>query len=225
MRLEVNIPEDLSEIKLKDYQRFVRTCKDSNDEMFVSQKMIEIFCGVPLLSVLKMQLSDVEYITTHINKLFTLQPALTRRFTLAGLDFGFIPNLEKISLAEYVDLDSYIADFDTMNKAMAVLYRPVTEKRKDTYLIEEYNGSEAYSLVMEHVTMDIVIGAQVFFWNLGNELLKAIPSYLEKQASKMSTRKAINSGPSGDGINQSIRSLRETLQELILLQKRDYLKP
>jgi hypothetical protein len=225
MRLEVNVPEDLGEIKLKDYQKFVKTCKDSNDEMFVKQKMIEIFCGVPLLSVLKMQFSDVEDITNHINNLFTAQPSLTRRFKLANLDFGFIPNLDKITVAEYVDLDTYIADFDTMHKAMAVLYRPVTDQRKDTYAIEEYNGSDAYSLIMEHATMDVVIGAQVFFWNLGNELLKAIPTYLEKQVDKMSTQKATNSGANGDGINQSIHLLKETLQELMPLHKRDYLKP
>jgi len=225
MKIEVNIPESLKEIKLRDYQKFVRTCKDSNDELFIQQKMIEIFCGVPLLSVLKMKLSDVEDITNHLNNLFTKQPNLTRKFDIAGLEFGFIPNLEKITFAEYIDLDTYIADFDNMHKAMAVLYRPIVDKRKDTYSIEEYTGSDAYSEIMEHVSMEVVIGARVFFWNLSNELLTAIPTYLEKEVSKMNTRKATNSGANGDGINQSIHLLKETLQDLTKLQRLDYLKP
>lgn len=224
MKIEVNIPESLKEIKLRDYQKFVRTCKDSNDELFIQQKMIEIFCGVPLLSVLKMKLSDVEDITNHLNNLFTKQPNLIRKFDIAGLEFGFIPNLEKITFAEYIDLDTYIADFDNMHKAMAVLYRPIVDKRKDTYSIEEYTGSDAYSLIMEHVSMEVVIGARVFFWNLSNELLTAIPTYLEKEVSKMNTRKATNSGANGDGINQSIHLLKETLQDLTKLQRLDYLK-
>lgn len=225
MKIEVNIPESLKEIKLRDYQKFVRTCKDSNDELFIQQKMIEIFCGVPLLSVLKMKLSDVEDITNHLNNLFTKQPNLTRKFDIVGLEFGFIPNLEKITFAEYIDLDTYIADFDNMHKAMAVLYRPIVDKRKDTYSIEEYTGSDAYSEIMEHASMEVVIGARVFFWNLSNELLTAIPTYLEKEVSKMSTRKATNLGVNGDGINQSIHSLKETLQDLMKLQRLDYLKP
>ena len=225
MKIEVNIPESLKEIKLRDYQKFVRTCKDSNDELFIQQKMIEIFCGVPLLSVLKMKLSDVEDITNHLNNLFTKQPNLTRKFDIAGLEFGFIPNLEKITFAEYIDLDTYIADFDNMHKAMAVLYRPIVDKRKDTYSIEEYTGSDAYSEIMEHASMEVVIGARVFFWNLSNELLTSIPTYLEKEVSKMSTRKATNLGVNGDGINQSIHLLKETLQDLTKLQRLDYLKP
>ena len=225
MKIEVNIPESLKEIKLRDYQKFVRTCKDSNDELFIQQKMIEIFCGVPLLSVLKMKLSDVEDITNHLNNLFTKQPNLTRKFDIAGLEFGFIPNLDKITFAEYIDLDTYIADFDNMHKAMAVLYRPIVDKRKDTYSIEEYTGSDAYSEIMEHVSMEVVIGARVFFWNLSNELLTAIPTYLEKEVSKMNTRKATNLGANGDGINQSIHLLKETLQDLTKLQRLDYLKP
>jgi hypothetical protein len=224
MKIEVNIPESLKEIKLRDYQKFVRTCKDSNDELFIQQKMIEIFCGVPLLSVLKMKLSDVEDITNHLNNLFTKQPNLTRKFDITGLEFGFIPNLEKITFAEYIDLDTYIADFDNMHKAMAVLYRPIVDKRKDTYSIEEYTGSDAYSEIMEHVSMEVVIGARVFFWNLSNELLTAIPTYLEKEVSKMNTRKATNLGANGDGINQSIHLLKETLQDLTKLQRLDYLK-
>ena len=225
MKIEVNIPESLKEIKLRDYQKFVRTCKDSNDELFIQQKMIEIFCGVPLLSVLKMKLSNVEDITNHLNNLFTKQPNLTRKFDIAGLEFGFISNLEKITFAEYIDLDTYIADFDNMHKAMAVLYRPIVDKRKDTYSIEEYTGSDAYSEIMEHASMEVVIGARVFFWNLSNELLTSIPTYLEKEVSKMSTRKATNLGVNGDGINQSIHLLKETLQDLTKLQRLDYLKP
>ena len=46
------------------------------------------------------------------------------------VEFGFIPKLDNISLGEFVDLDSYMSDWDNMHKAMAVLYRPVTFRKK-----------------------------------------------------------------------------------------------
>jgi len=57
----------------------------------------------------------------------------------------FIPNLDDITNGEYVDLDTYIPDWDEMHKAMAVLFRPVIQNLKDKYIIEDYKGSAKYS--------------------------------------------------------------------------------
>ena len=69
-----------------------------------------------------------------------------------------------------------------MHKAMAVLFRPIKQKQRDKYLIEDYEGSHKYSESMKEMPLDVVMGAMVFFYNLTNVLLKSIPSYLEKEA-------------------------------------------
>jgi hypothetical protein len=45
MELKVIVPTSLSEITLDQYQRFARL---EGDEEFLTHKMLEIFCGVPL---------------------------------------------------------------------------------------------------------------------------------------------------------------------------------
>jgi hypothetical protein len=45
MELKVVVPTSLSEITLDQYQRFARL---EGDEEFLTHKMLEIFCGVPL---------------------------------------------------------------------------------------------------------------------------------------------------------------------------------
>ena len=45
MELKVTVPTDLSEITVDQYQRFARL---EGDEEFLTHKMLEIFCGVPL---------------------------------------------------------------------------------------------------------------------------------------------------------------------------------
>ena len=49
MKLELVIPTSLSEIPLMHYQKYmvVASNKDNSD-LFISQKMIEIFCGIEL---------------------------------------------------------------------------------------------------------------------------------------------------------------------------------
>ena len=48
MKLDLLLPTSLSEIPLSRYQQFVKTKEASNDDEFIAQKMIQIFCGIDL---------------------------------------------------------------------------------------------------------------------------------------------------------------------------------
>ena len=224
MKYEIEVPSDLSEISLDRYQKYLKTLKNSDDVEFVSQKMIEIFCGVELKSVVKMKASTVVELVQHFNKLFSEKPKFKHRFKLNDVEFGFITDLENISWGEYIDIEANIIDFDTMHQAMAVMYRPIVKQSKDKYEIEPYNGDLTYAEVMKYAPLDVVLPASVFFWNLGNELLNNILTSLEQKKNKTRIVKAFNLANDGVGINQSINSLKETLQSLTQLQNRDYLR-
>ena len=227
MKLELVIPTSLNEIPLMHYQKFmvVASNKDNSD-MFISQKMIEIFCGIELKQVVNIKLNDIIDLTTHFNKLFKDKLELKKTFEIQGVKFGFINELEDISFGEYIDLESNIIDVQSFHKAMAVMYRPITSQKGDKYTIEKYNGTSNYADLMKYAPLDVVLPASVFFWGLGKELLTATLSYLEKQMTKKSKTilaKQLNLENNGDGINQYINSLKETLQSLNELQARDFL--
>lgn len=211
MDVEIIIPEGLNEITLDQYQRFVSL--KSEDEMFIAQKAIEIFCNVPLIIVNNMPYKEVARISKRIFGYFEKKHSLKRKTRINGKEFGFIPNLEDITFGEYVDLDGTVADWETMHNAMAVLYRPITEEKKELYRIEEYESSHKYKDTMKQVTMDIVFGALVFFWTLGTELSIAMVDSLEKEQQKDTVAEP-TSHESGDGTLASMRSLKETLQSL-----------
>lgn len=211
MDVEIIIPEGLNEITLDQYQRFVSL--KSEDEMFIAQKAIEIFCNVPLIIVNNMPYREVARISKRIFGYFEKKHSLKRKTRINGKEFGFIPNLEDITFGEYVDLDGTVADWETMHNAMAVLYRPITEEKKELYRIEEYESSHKYKDTMKQVTMDVVFGALVFFWTLGTELSIAMVDSLEKEQQKDTVAEP-TSHESGDGTLASMRSLKETLQSL-----------
>jgi len=224
MQVEIEIPSNLSEISLDRYQKYMLTLNNSDDKEFVFQKMIEIFCGLELKEVVKMKASTVIELVQHFNKLFSEKPKFKHRFKLNDVEFGFITDLENISWGEYIDIEANIIDFDTMHQAMAVMYRPIVKQSKDKYEIEPYNGDLTYAEVMKYAPLDVVLPASVFFWNLGNELLNNILTSLEQKKNKTRIVKAFNLANDGVGINQSINSLKETLQSLTQLQNRDYLR-
>ena len=221
MKLEINVPSSLSEIPLKHYQEFLKVQVDSNDEEFVAQKMIEIFCGIPLKDVVKMKLTSLNELIAHFSKLFAEKPVFQRTFKISAeegqIEFGFIPELEEISFGEYVDLESHLQKWETYHKAMAVMYRPIVKTRKDKYDILPYEPNKDFQELMRFAPLDVVIASSLFFWTLGNELVQATLSYLEKEMKKNKTlattfQKQLNLQSDGDGINQFMHSLKETLQ-------------
>jgi hypothetical protein len=227
MKLELLIPTSLDEIPLKAYQDFRKTVEGSNDEIFISEKMVSLFCGIELKDVVKIKATDLSDMVEHFNRLFAVKSKFKHRFKIGDIEFGFIPNLENISWGEYIDAEKYLGSWENMHKAMAVLYRPITKTKGDQYEIMEYTGTSEFSEIMKFTPVSIALGASVFFWTLGLELLEALADYLEKETKKMSkttTANSLNLESNGDGISQSMQQLKETFLNLTESQSSHLLK-
>ena len=110
MKITVNIPEKLSDITLEQYQRFLKVAEAENvDDVFLMQKMIQIFCGVKLTDVFYFKIQDVKNVINEINQVLLEEPKFQQRFSFEGVDYGFIPNLDDISFGEYIDLDENLS--------------------------------------------------------------------------------------------------------------------
>jgi len=219
MKLEINVPTTLNEIPLKSYQEFLKVQEGSNDEEFIAQKMIQIFCGIELKDIVKMKLTSLNELIVHFKNLFEQKPKFQPTFKIGSQEFGFITNLEDISFGEYVDLENNLLKWENYHKAMAVMYRPIKMKFKDKYEIVDYTPIAEMHELMKFTPVDIAISSSIFFWNLGSELLTATLTYLERQIktnrkTQTSLANKLNLENSGVGINQFMQSLRETLQDL-----------
>ena len=211
MKVEILVPDSLKEISLEQYQKYLNIQANNEDETFLAVKMIEIFCGIRGDLIMKMKASSIREITNILAEMFEQKPPLVKQFTMKGVEYGFIPKLEDMSFGEYVDLDTYIGDYENMHKAMAVLYRPITQKYNDKYLIEEYEGEDTE--IMKDMPMDAVLSSIIFFYNLGMDLSKAMLNSLQDQERKDLVQQ-LTLGKSGDGINQFSDSLKEILEDL-----------
>jgi len=215
MKVKITIPSSLNDITLQQYKRYLKIQEKVKDERFLNAKMIEIFCNVDLKSVMHLKLNDSEEIVSIITELFNSKPKLVKRFKLNGVEYGFQPQLDELTLGEYIDLDTFIGDWENMEKAMNVLYRPVLVSVKDKYSIDEYKvGTEAGIINMP---MDAVMSSIFFLWNLGLDLSKNMTSYLQDNQSE-TLMQFLNSQKNGVGINQFTASLSGILDGLKISQ-------
>ena len=222
MRATITIPDNLNEITLKQYKRFLEVTKDLEGE-FYKQRFVEILCGIPFGKVKLMKQIDINSIVKDVTAMLDSDAAFTNVFSIQTQELGFIPELEAMTSGEYADLTTYIADWSTMHKAMAVLYRPVIRKDKDNYSIMEYNGTELTADLMDFMPLGVVMGAMFFFYTLTNDLLSAIQLSMEeelKEVKKELTASQSNSERSGGGISTFIHSQMESLKGLTKRQSK-----
>jgi hypothetical protein len=211
MKANINVPTELNEITLKQYQKFLKVQNSSKDNNFIQSKMIEIFCRIKTQDALNIKLSDADRIATLITNMFEEKPDLVKSFYLGGVEYGFVPDLDEITLGEYIDLDTYMGDWDNIHTAMNVLYRPIKQKLGDKYLIEDYNV-ETKDLLLQ-MPMDAVFGSIIFFYHLGIDLSKTMMNYLENKEEKQLLQE-LGFQKSGDGIRAFTDSLQEILHDL-----------
>ena len=211
MKVEVYIPDTLSEITLGQYQKYLKIQSENEDENFLAIKMIEIFCGLRGDTIMAMKANSIKDVTMILTDMFNEKPQLVKEFKLNGRTYGFIPKLEDMSFGEYIDLDTYIGDMENIHRAMNVLYRPIKQKYQERYLIEDYTGEDPE--VMKSMPMDAVLSSILFFYNLGMDLSKAMLNSLEEDK-EMNLAQYLTSEENGDGINHFSDSLKEILEDL-----------
>jgi len=214
MKLDVLVPSDLSEITLDQFVRIMSLEEMNGTNVFQMQKVVEIICGIDLKSVAEIKYKDVKSIYDHVQGLLNTEPEFIPRFEMNETEYGFIPVLDEMSFGEYIDVNENMSSWKNMHKAMAVLYRPITYRQEKLYTIEKYDGlsdAEKY----KDVPLDVALGANFFFLNLGIELLETTLRFSDKK--KMTSQEKQILLASGAGFKASLDSLRAILQRSNIL--------
>ena len=212
MKIEINVPTSLNEITLGQYQKYLKIAENNPDGNFLDAKMIEIFCGIPLSESYKLKMSSVVAILDILNELLNQTPHHIERFKMNDVEYGFAPDLDELSLGEYIDLDNSVSSWEQMHVAMNVLYRPIKVSKVGKYNIEEYDVKNPEE--MKDMPLGAAIGSVFFLYNLGMELSRHTILSSQKQMEGQEALGQHNLTKPMGGIVQFMDSLTETLDGL-----------
>ena len=147
-----------------------------------AEATIAALSTIPKQLVKELPLSDVALIMGKIAELQQEQnSSLKRIIEIDGIEYGFHPDLSEITLGEFADIETFIKnDIEKhLPELMAVLYRPIKEKKNDVYIIEAYDGNISIRAEeMKKMSAEQVQSALRFFFALGKMLSKILPLYL-----------------------------------------------
>ena len=182
---EYNIIDSWADVTLEKWQQLVLGKKKTKTEE--AKETIKALSTLPVKLIEEMALSDVATIFERLSKL-QIKGKLKKVFEIDEVEYGFLPDLDEITLGEWADIEQYIKDGleKNIHKIMAVLFRPVTNKEGKMYSVQAYkDGKQRAEKFRKKMNAVQVQQSLVFFWTFGKELSTILPLYLTEMMTKI----------------------------------------
>ena len=190
------VPKAFSEISLGKFQDYMQQYNEEDSETRKQLVLVSTLTGAPKLMLEKAKKNVIDKAVEGLSE--ALSKEASKRLNLVieidGIEYGFHPNLHELKLKEFVDLDNKLGNgWVDMHEVMAILYRPVTNKKGDKYNIEDYDyktAKQRAKLFKQELNVDTVNGAAAFFLNIAVSYL-SITQQFSKTMNRTQRRKAI----------------------------------
>jgi len=180
---EFNLIKSWSDVTLEKWAKLAKLQGlTKGDEAL---ETINTLSDIPKGLIKELGIQDVALIMSRLAELQSKSSSkLKNIIKLEGEEYGFMPNLEDITLGEWADLEHYIKEGyeDHLPEIMAVLYRNISAKKNNKYTIKAYDGNITIRAEkFKKMKAEQVQSALVFFWTLGNESKKILLLYLQER--------------------------------------------
>jgi hypothetical protein len=150
-----------------------------------AEETIATLSDIPRKLIKELSIRDVAIIMKKLAELQNRQDTvLTKVIEIDGIEYGMHPNLDDITLGEYADIETFIKDGleKNMPELMSVLFRPVTERSGEAYVIAAYDGNITIRAeAMKKMSAEQVQSTLFFFYNFVIGFSKIMPSFLIEQ--------------------------------------------
>jgi hypothetical protein len=169
-------------ITIGDFMK-ISKFSDLIEEDFFITKIISILTGCDEKKLLKLNREEMLLLFQELHKILpSNNHTFIQSFILDDVEYGFIPHWKKMSFGEFADLDTLMSRkkgdmIDFYHIITAILYRPITKKKKNgEYQIEDYDVlkmEERAELFKNKLSVDYFLSGQFFF----TQFVKNVTNY------------------------------------------------
>jgi|TARA_R100000084_G_scaffold100024_1_gene54601 hypothetical protein len=178
--MELIVPNSMADITVKQYREMSNIDLKQSETECMTQSIC-ILCNIDRVIVEMLTLDELDKIGKVINKITDPDQnnqELQKKIEYKGKRYGFHPNLSKLTVGEFADLEMYCNGgyFENLNGIIGILYRPIVEEGGDFYTIEDYDAVVLPNY-WDDLKMDVVLGATNFFLSIGESLTNGLVNY------------------------------------------------
>ena len=180
--VKLTIPDNWKDITIGTYQKYVKIQEGKGTDKTKVVKSLALLCNTSPFIVKKMAYTDLLEIMEIIKKMIDTEPTkddFKKLFTFKGEEYGFCPNLSKLTTGEYIDLEAYCKEpIENLHIIMSILYRRVTNMVNERYAVESFDPEEFKEELFKDCPMNIALSSLGFFLTLGERLAKISHRFL-----------------------------------------------
>ena len=191
-QVKLIIPNNWNDINIATYQQYILIQDSKGSDKNKVIKSLSLLCNTSPSIIKKMLYSDLLDIMNIIKDMVDNEPdksEFKKTIIIDKEEYGFIPNLSKLSTGEYIDLETYCKEpIEHLHIIMSILYRKITFKRNERYAIESYDPDEFKEELFKDCPMDVALSSLGFFLTLGEKLAKISHNYLKVQKEKQKAK-------------------------------------
>lgn len=175
--ITITTPDSWKDISLKQYLALQLDLENYKDDIDAQDAFVlNNLCNLTAEEIQALPIDTYARIKDKLHGFMNKVDLPLERFVKIGaVEYGFEPNLSKMTYGAYADITKYETLTIDKNwaKIMSILYRPIeTKKKNETYTIKPYDGIIDEAKWLE-VSMDVHFGCLFFFVNLLMDLLNS----------------------------------------------------
>ena len=104
MKLKLTIPNQ-EDISVEQYQAIEKCYKENGESDFSDKFLVKTVFGLSYEAIDSIKQSKLMQIISSLKDVLNQNHAFETTFTMDGVKYGFIPNLQEITSGEYADLE------------------------------------------------------------------------------------------------------------------------
>lgn len=180
--MDYTIPSSWKEVTLRQYIDLM--CID--EKLTSSEKIFQtlsILLGISIRQAKKLSAAEFALIEKSLEWSNSLPVGkFDMRVKIKDREYAIIPNLESLSIGEFIDIEEYASNFNTqVHNLISVLYRPIVEEGEWGYKVEDYDSEKCRGraeIFLDHFSVEDAQAASVFFSLIASGYLTISPESL-----------------------------------------------
>lgn len=171
------------EITIEQFQRL-----KAKEDLYKSSPadLLSMLLAVPVNELKDLPLNQMEFVQSYLMSQMTessLKDELYNVFTYDGVEYGLENDWSKLAWGAWMDMEVFSSENieESIHLIMAILYRPITEKKNGKYKIAPYKSDEIEdrAYLFRQLPVKYWFGASSFFFLTATIYTTNIKSSLE----------------------------------------------
>ena len=171
------------EITIEQFQRLKR-----KEDLYKSSPtdLLSMLLAIPVNELKDLPLNQMEFVQSYLMSQMTetsLKDELYNVFTYNGVEYGLENDWSKLAWGAWMDMEVFSAENieENIHLIMAILYRPIIERKNDKYKIAPYKADEIEDrdYMFRQLPFKYWFGASSFFFLTATIYTSNIKSSLE----------------------------------------------